>query len=69
MDVKRVRRDLTETGEGKSLTMKEWPETERPYEKAEQKGVGELSHAELLAVILVSGRGGRLPCRPRSGFC
>lgn len=40
------------------LTMKELPAGERPYEKAEQKGVRSLSDAELLAVILTSGRGG-----------
>ena len=41
-----------------SLTMKELPSSERPYEKAEGKGVGTLGHAELLAIILTSGRSG-----------
>lgn len=41
-----------------SLTMKELPPSERPYEKAERDGVRSLSHAELLAIILTSGRGG-----------
>ena len=45
-------------GQEVRLTMKELPVSERPYEKAERKGIGSLSHAELLAVILVSGRGG-----------
>ena len=36
-------------------TMKELPETERPYEKCVQLGPGALSDAELLAVILRSG--------------
>ncbi len=40
------------------LTMKELPESERPYEKAEKEGIGRLSHAELLAIILTSGRSG-----------
>ncbi len=41
-----------------SLTMKEIPETERPYEKAERAGVRTLTDAELLAVLLTSGRSG-----------
>lgn len=45
------------------LTMKELPESERPYEKAEKEGIGRLSHAELLAIILTSGRWGRPPSR------
>jgi DNA repair protein RadC len=40
------------------LTMKELPATEQPYEKAERCGLPSLSHAELLAVILNTGRGG-----------
>lgn len=38
--------------------MKELPLSERPYEKAEQKGVGKLGQAELLAIVLTSGRSG-----------
>ena len=37
------------------LTMKQLPETERPYEKMERFGPGALSDAELLAVILRTG--------------
>lgn len=37
------------------LTVKELPESERPYEKCERTGVASLSDAELLAVILRSG--------------
>ena len=40
------------------LTMKEIPETERPYEKAEKLGISSLSDAELLAIILQSGQRG-----------
>lgn len=42
----------------KNLTMKEIPTCERPYEKCEQYGVGALSDAELLAVIIRTGRKG-----------
>lgn len=42
----------------KNLTMKEMPVCERPYEKCEQCGVGSLSDAELLAVIIRTGRKG-----------
>ena len=41
-----------------SLTMKELPESERPYERAEKEGIRRLTHAELLAIILTSGRSG-----------
>ncbi len=41
-----------------ALTMKELPQSERPYEKAESQGLGALSHAELVAILLTSGRGG-----------
>lgn len=44
--------------QGAALTMKELPESERPYEKALDQGLGALSHAELLAIILTTGRGG-----------
>lgn len=37
------------------LTVKELPESERPYEKCEKYGAGILSDAELLAVILRTG--------------
>lgn len=37
------------------LTIKELPNSERPYEKAAKYGVGALSDAELLAVIIRSG--------------
>lgn len=37
------------------LTVKELPQSERPYEKCEKYGAGLLSDAELLAVILRSG--------------
>ncbi len=37
------------------LTVKELPESERPYEKCERFGPGVLSDAELLAVIIRSG--------------
>lgn len=37
------------------LTMKELPESERPYEKVEQVGAEILSNAELLAVIIRAG--------------
>lgn len=37
------------------LTVKELPESERPYEKCERFGAGALSDAELLAVILRTG--------------
>lgn len=37
------------------LSVKELPTSERPYEKCEQYGVGALSDAELLAVILRTG--------------
>lgn len=40
---------------GKKYTMKELPDSERPYEKCEKYGVQMLSDAELLAVILKNG--------------
>ncbi len=39
----------------KCYTMKELPESERPYEKLEKGGVKTLSDAELLAVLLKTG--------------
>lgn len=40
------------------LSVKELPVSERPYEKCEDSGVSSLSDAELLAVIIKSGRRG-----------
>ena len=40
------------------LTMKDLPESERPYEKAESGGVRTLTNAELVAVLLSTGRAG-----------
>lgn len=42
----------------KHLTLKELPVSERPYEKCEKYGVGSLSDAELLAVIIRTGSKG-----------
>lgn len=42
----------------KSNTIRELPESERPYEKCLKYGPGKLSDAELLAVILRSGASG-----------
>ncbi|MCD8300910.1 MAG: DNA repair protein RadC [Clostridiales bacterium] len=42
----------------KTLTMKELPESERPYEKCRLYGPGALTDAELIAVILRSGSQG-----------
>lgn len=39
-------------------TMKQLPESERPYEKCEKYGPGSLSDSELLAAVLQSGRQG-----------
>ncbi len=44
--------------ERKHLTMKDLPETERPYEKCEKRGAESLSDAELLAIIIKSGTKG-----------
>lgn len=40
------------------LTMKELPDSERPYEKADKYGVDVLSDAELIAIILRTGSRG-----------
>ena len=40
------------------FTMKELPKEERPYERLETKGAASLSDAELLAIILKTGRNG-----------
>ncbi len=37
-----------------NFTMKELPDSEKPYEKCERDGAKSLSNAELLAVILKS---------------
>ncbi|MBQ3600271.1 MAG: DNA repair protein RadC [Lachnospiraceae bacterium] len=42
----------------KHLTLKELPESERPYEKCEKYGAEVLSNAELLAVIIRTGSRG-----------
>jgi DNA repair protein RadC len=41
-----------------SLTMRELPSGDQPYEKAERSGIAALSDAELLSVILTSGHRG-----------
>ncbi len=41
-----------------NLTMKELPDTERPYEKCMEKGPQALSDAELISVIIRTGSGG-----------
>ena len=40
----------------KFYTMKELPESERPYEKLEKYGPASLSDAELLAVLIRNGK-------------
>lgn len=44
--------------ERRYLTMKELPESERPYEKCEKRGAEGLSDAELLAIIIKTGTKG-----------
>ena len=41
-----------------SLTIKDWPEQERPREKLIARGAAALSDAELLALFVGSGRRG-----------
>jgi DNA repair protein RadC len=41
------------------MTIRDWPEDERPREKLLGRGVGALSDAELLALFIGSGRRGR----------
>ncbi len=43
------------TADYKNLTIKEWALEDRPREKMIQKGVGSLSDAELLAILIGSG--------------
>jgi DNA repair protein RadC len=45
--------------ENRHLTMKELPESERPYERVEKSGACALSDAELLAIIIQSGTKGQ----------
>lgn len=40
---------------GWRLTMKDIPEKDRPYEKCEREGVGALTDAELLAILIRTG--------------
>jgi DNA repair protein RadC len=40
-------------------SVKEWPEDERPRERLVKFGAGSLSDAQLLAIIIRNGRGGR----------
>ena len=39
----------------KRLSIKEWPEDERPREKVLRNGVASLSKSELLAILIGSG--------------
>jgi DNA repair protein RadC len=43
----------------KALTIRDWPESERPREKLLERGARALSDAELLAILLGSGTKGR----------
>jgi DNA repair protein RadC len=43
------------SGNGSALTIREWPESERPREKLLARGAHALSDAELLALLLGSG--------------
>ncbi|MEO6075729.1 MAG: UPF0758 domain-containing protein, partial [Dokdonella sp.] len=40
------------------MTIRDWPDGERPREKLVSRGAGALSDAELLAIFLGSGRRG-----------
>lgn len=53
-----VRRRKETTMEQKITTIKDLPDSERPYEKFLKYGAGALSDAELLAVIIKSGTNG-----------
>ena len=46
-------------GSSKALTIRELPRSERPRERLIDLGVGALSSAELLAILLGSGGAGR----------
>ena len=39
----------------KKLSIREWPEDERPREKAMRNGISSLSKSELLAILIGSG--------------
>ena len=41
----------------KKKTVKQWPEDERPRERLIEHGVGVLSDAQLLAIIMRNGQG------------
>ncbi len=45
----------SEPAGGSRLTMKDIPEKDRPYEKCEREGVGALTDAELLAILIRTG--------------
>ena len=45
----------SEPAAGWRLTMKDIPEKDRPYEKCEREGVGALTDAELLAILIRTG--------------
>lgn len=45
--------------EQKNLTMRDWPEAEKPYEKLSAMGPSYLTDAELIAILLSSGTQGR----------
>ena len=45
--------------ENKTMTVKDWPEDERPRERLLKYGADGLSDAQLLAIIIRNGRGGR----------
>jgi len=49
---------------GWRLTMKDIPEKDRPYEKCEREGVGALTDAELLAILIRTGRSRHFPWQP-----
>lgn len=40
------------------MSIKQWPEGERPREKLLERGAAALSDAELLAIFYASGRAG-----------
>jgi DNA repair protein RadC len=46
--------------ESKTMTVKDWPEDERPRERLLKYGVDGLSDAQLLAILIRNGRGGAL---------
>jgi len=50
---------MTDANNACSYTMKDLPESERPYEKCESCGAASLSDAELLAIILRTGAKGK----------